>query len=74
MENYGLSFNLRAFRESKPEVWERFKDDFIDIEIEDEEEVHFNNLIKQVQGRTAFQFLQELLPPELKKELEGPMK
>ncbi|WP_026562881.1 hypothetical protein [Bacillus sp. J37] len=71
MEKYGLSFNLRAFRERKPEVWERFKDHFKNIEIEDEEKVYFNDLINQIHGRTAFPFLQELIPPELKKELEG---
>ncbi len=39
MEKYGLSFSLRALKENKPEVWERFKDDFKDIKIEDEEVV-----------------------------------
>jgi len=70
MERYGLSFNLRALKENKPEVSERFKD----IKIEDEEKVYFNDLTKHMQGRTAFHFLQELIPKELRKELEGPIK
>ena len=40
MERYGLSFNLRALKENKPEVSKRFKD----IKIEDEEKVYFNDL------------------------------
>ncbi|KQL19087.1 hypothetical protein [Cytobacillus solani] len=74
MEKYGLSFSLRALKESKPEVWERIKDDFNDIKIEDEEKVYFNDFTKHMQGRTVFHFLQELIPDELKKELEGPIK
>lgn len=74
MGDHGLIFSLRALKENKPDVWERFKDDFKDIKIEDEEKVHFNELTKHMQGRKAFHFLQELIPDELRKELEGPIK
>lgn len=67
LKGYGLSFNLKMLKENNPQLWDKYKAHFADVEFEDEEEVYFHELPN---GKVAFEFLRELIPDELKKEFE----
>ncbi|MED3644319.1 hypothetical protein P5F75_13070 [Caldifermentibacillus hisashii] len=67
----GVLFNLKEIRKNNPDIWERYKNELIKCpNIEDMDQVYFNELTDYIDGRVVFNFLQELLPSELREELE----
>lgn len=67
----GVEFNLKEIREKHPDIWERYNDELSKYpDIDNRERVFFNELTDYIDGRVVFKFLRELLPPELRKELE----
>lgn len=66
----GVSFNFKAIRKEEPEVWEKYKDYFKDIPIEDEEKVYMTFLSDKVDGKILFNFLTECLPEDIRLPLK----
>ena len=66
----GVSFNFKYIKEQHPYLWDLYKEHFEGIDIENEEKVYFNYLADKVEGRVLFNFLNDCLPEELRKNLE----
>ncbi|WP_071395111.1 hypothetical protein [Bacillus tuaregi] len=66
----GVIFNLKSIKEQEPDLWNKYKDYFEDVEIENEEEVYLNYLADKIQGRVLFNFLTECLPEEMRRPLK----
>ncbi|MFD2214995.1 hypothetical protein [Metabacillus endolithicus] len=66
----GVIFNIKAIKEQSPTVWNKYKDYFNDIELENEEEVYLNYLSDKMDGKVLFNFLTECLPSEMRAKLK----
>lgn len=66
----GVMFNLKSIKEQNPDLWDRYKEYFEDIKIENEEEVYFNYLAQKMHGAVLFNFLTECLPEEMRRPLK----
>ncbi|MBT2636573.1 hypothetical protein [Bacillus sp. ISL-39] len=62
----GVYFNLRVIKEEKEYIWKKYKEYFLDVEIENEEEVYLNFLADKIDGIILFNFLTDCLPDKMR--------
>lgn len=61
----GVIFNFKSIKAQHPALWDKYKEYFKDIDIENEEEVYLNYLSDKIDGKVLFNFLTECLPEEI---------
>ncbi|MFB5281815.1 hypothetical protein [Peribacillus sp. Hz7] len=67
----GVSFNLKHIRENNEDIWNKYKDVFIEgfPAVEKMDEVYMNELSEYIDGKIVFAFLNDLLPKEFLEEM-----
>ncbi|KZO01259.1 hypothetical protein [Pseudobacillus badius] len=69
----GIGFNIKDIKESRPEVWNKYKNDLIKgyPQIDEMDVVFMNELVPHIDGRLLRQFLKDCLPEKSREEVES---